>query len=129
MYRLNRCGYMRDKLDSCALQRIMTQSTLRRENGCGCDNKNESEINEIKRTGCGNQEPRESSENESCGCGCKNSESYNAEFNYSLAMVYSPYQQWQNLYCEDEGLLAGTIFKELDKPFYGSRCDGGKCNE
>ena len=52
-----------------------------------------------------------------------------SDFNYSLAMVYSPHQEFQNLYCEEEGFIAGTIFKELDKPFYGPKCRGGACNE
>ncbi len=59
------------------------------------------------------------------GCGNYHSDS----FDYSLAMVYPPEQIWQNLYCEEEGFFAGTIFKELDKPFYGHKCHGGVCNE
>lgn len=51
------------------------------------------------------------------------------EFNYSLAMVYSPEQAWQNLYSVEDGLCAGTIFRELDKPFYGPKCNGGNCYE
>ncbi len=51
------------------------------------------------------------------------------EFDYSLAMVYSPKQAWQNLYSVEDGLYAGTIFKELDKPFYGPKCNGGTCYE
>ena len=42
----------------------------------------------------------------------------------SLAMVYSPYQNWQNLYELEPGFCAGTIFKELDKPFVGCRNGG-----
>lgn len=51
------------------------------------------------------------------------------EFDYSLAMVYSPKQAWQNLYSVEEGLYAGTIFRELDKPFYGPKCYGGIGND
>lgn len=43
----------------------------------------------------------------------------------ALAMVYSPYQSWQNIYCEQDALMRGTIFEELDKPFYGPACMGG----
>ena len=39
----------------------------------------------------------------------------------SLAMVYSPLQEFENLYCPEEGLCAGTIFKDLEKPFWGAR--------
>ncbi|MBR5538822.1 MAG: spore coat associated protein CotJA [Clostridia bacterium] len=40
-------------------------------------------------------------------------------------MVYPPEQVWQNIYCVEEGFMVGTIFRELDKPFYGPRCHGG----
>ena len=39
---------------------------------------------------------------------------------YPLAMVYSPIQEWRELYDNDTGLSRGTIFKELDLPFMGS---------
>lgn len=39
----------------------------------------------------------------------------------SLAMVYSPCQDFEELYDNDEGLRRGTIFRELDKPFVGRR--------
>lgn len=42
----------------------------------------------------------------------------------ALAMFYFPLQNWQDLYCEEEGLVHGTIFKELNKPFYGPKCGG-----
>ncbi len=38
---------------------------------------------------------------------------------YSLAMVYSPIQQFCDLYEPDEGLSRGTVFAALEKPFYG----------
>ena len=39
----------------------------------------------------------------------------------SLAMAYVPKQYWRALYGEEEGLLAGTLFRELDKPFLGEK--------
>ena len=39
----------------------------------------------------------------------------------SLAMVYSPCQSFQGLHAPEEGLCRGTIFMELEKPFYGAR--------
>lgn len=59
------------------------------------------------------------------GCGTFSNEN----FDYSLAFVYPSEQIWQNLYHEAEGFVNGTIFKELDKPFYGPKCHGGVCNE
>ena len=39
----------------------------------------------------------------------------------SLAMVYSPCQEFEGVYEPMAGLAAGTIFRELEKPFYGVR--------
>ena len=36
-----------------------------------------------------------------------------------LAMVYSPVQEWRELYDNEAGLARGTVFKELDFPFWG----------
>ena len=38
---------------------------------------------------------------------------------YPLATVYSPAQEFDNLYELDKGFSAGTIFSELDLPFMG----------
>jgi hypothetical protein len=37
-------------------------------------------------------------------------------------MVYSPAQRFDNLYDPEEGLEAGTIFRDLDFPFYPTGC-------
>ncbi len=50
-----------------------------------------------------------------------------AEMNYRLAMVYSPYQEWQNIYCGEKALENGTLFAELNKPFAGYKCTKGVC--
>ena len=39
-----------------------------------------------------------------------------------IAMVYSPMQQWKELYDPCTALTNGTIFKELDLPFYPTPC-------
>ncbi len=39
----------------------------------------------------------------------------------SLSMVYSPCQEFEGVYEPMPGLAAGTIFRELEKPFYGAR--------
>ncbi|MGN0418142.1 MULTISPECIES: spore coat associated protein CotJA [Anaerostipes] len=36
-----------------------------------------------------------------------------------VAMQYVPWQHWNQIYCPEEGLRYGTIFPELNKPFYG----------
>ena len=37
----------------------------------------------------------------------------------SLAMVYSPPQEWRAIYPVGEAIDKGTLFSELDKPFLG----------
>ena len=42
------------------------------------------------------------------------------EQNYSVAMAYVPWQQWQSTYAPERGLQQGTIFPDLDLRFdYG----------
>lgn len=50
-----------------------------------------------------------------------------SDMNYKLAMVYPAYQEWQNIYCGEKALMVGTIFAELDKPFFGGKTNC-KCN-
>lgn len=38
-----------------------------------------------------------------------------------LAMAYVPWQHFHNTYEVDKALEYGTIFPELNKPFYGRR--------
>ena len=39
--------------------------------------------------------------------------------NRPIAMAYVPWQNWCDLYEAEKGFQCGTIFKELDKPFFG----------
>lgn len=39
----------------------------------------------------------------------------------SLAMMYVPFQRFENLYEPDNALERGTLYKDLDLPFYGSK--------
>ena len=46
----------------------------------------------------------------------------------SLAMVYSVSQSWRLINDGYEGFERGTIFDELNKPFFGDKCKrGGAC--
>ena len=38
-----------------------------------------------------------------------------------VAMAYIPFQQLGSVYTAEKALDAGTLFPELDKPFYGRR--------
>ncbi len=44
----------------------------------------------------------------------------------SLAMMYVPFQRFENLYDEEKALARGTLFAELDMPFYGGKRGMGK---
>ena len=37
----------------------------------------------------------------------------------TIAMAYVPWQDWENVYEPCKGLEVGTIFPELELPFYG----------
>ena len=53
-------------------------------------------------------------------CGCEKAQPYensNRLTGVSLAMVYSPYQEFTDLYSPEEGFEHGTIFMQLHKPF------------
>lgn len=44
----------------------------------------------------------------------------------SLAMMYVPYQRFERLYDEEKALERGTLFEELDLPFYGGKRGNAK---
>ena len=44
----------------------------------------------------------------------------------SLAMMYVPYQRFERLYGEEKALERGTLFEELDLPFYGGKGGNAK---
>ena len=39
----------------------------------------------------------------------------------SLAMMYVPYQRFENLYDAEKALESGTLFADLNLPFYGGK--------
>ena len=43
----------------------------------------------------------------------------------ALAIAYVKWQELQEVYDPEKGWRAGTIFPELDKPFYGRRARCG----
>lgn len=54
-------------------------------------------------------------------CDCPNTGVGGMEM-YPIAMGHIPWQQWQQTYALDRGLVRGTIFPELDLPFVMGRC-------
>ena len=84
---------------------------------CGC------EVNEPSRRAV------ERAEYVRCGCGEGAAEKTWGLRGYPLASVYSPLQDWREIYDPDTALKRGTVFKELDLPFMGGcsdDCGGGK---
>lgn len=120
------CGRSGSCNRSCGCENAAERIT--ENNGCGCNRRTDENARRNNGCGCGcpNQMPRREENENSCETPC---ETHNAEFDFSLAMVYSPSQEFQNLYCEEEALMTGTIFRELDKHFYGPKCHGGNCND
>lgn len=43
---------------------------------------------------------------------------------FPVAMLYVPWQKWNETYELDRGLMTGTIFPDLDRPFRGIRKGG-----
>ena len=117
---------------SCASNTANTTWKNRSE-GCGCAVPfPRAEAREEKSTcSCGESliQPREIRNTCSCGaarsiereCSCnKGAENNGILDGQSLAMVYSPYQNFDSLYDPRRGLCSGTIFSDLDKPFHGN---------
>lgn len=50
---------------------------------------------------------------------CNDRSGYDELSCFPLAMAYVPWQKWCALYEADKGFCRGTIFEQLDKPFYG----------
>ena len=46
-------------------------------------------------------------------------------YEYPLASVYAPLQEFRSIFDKDTALKKGTIFSELDLPFMGETVRGG----
>ena len=115
MYDMNQHGTTpRDRLDPRLFEQPAAAATSMQDtvSACGCGDGGAAR---------GSTAPRM----DSCGSSCTPDADMQMP---ALAMVYSPRQSWQRIYCAEDALLRGTIFEELDKPFYGPACMGGGCN-
>lgn len=60
------------------------------------------------------------------GCGCQSHmmpRNHCTEWNsYPIGMAYVPWQTFRDLHDCDQALCAGTVFRELEKPFKVGRC-------
>ncbi len=52
---------------------------------------------------------------------CSMNQGNDIDRDFVVAMAYVPWQKFGPLYEAEKGLMAGTIFPELDKPFLGRR--------
>ena len=66
-------------------------------------------------------------ENTQNGEGCGNNDGGWGLRSHPLAMVYSPLQEFRELYTPDVALDRGTLFAELDLPFEGDNGKKGGC--
>ena len=120
--RIDDC-FLAELLDYDGVQcKISELSDMRVKGNCGCNN-----MNSIPR-------PERTVQNPPCTCNenhnCGNTE--DSTFNvpklkgYPLAMAYSPFQEFEDIYDCETAHKRGTIFKALDFPFYGGACDSSK---
>ena len=92
--------------DSCARQ-------MEREN-CGCQMQRNSFEGQMQRNTCGCER----------SCTYMRQKGYLEESeSYPIGMSYTPWQSWKCTYDSHRGLMSGTIFPELEKPF----CAAGRC--
>lgn len=116
-----RCGCRRERYAdgsdnprSCADSRY----DARNNNCCEADNDN--------RCGCGNLDGCARSEKSR---DCINHRSLSIQTQgLPLVMSYAPDHEYHELYEDEEALVMGTLFRELNFPFYQSNCRGG-CSE
>lgn len=104
----NRCGMNNARMGNnrqcsngrqCPANRM--NDSMNRDNSCGCRRDN-------------NSYTQNSDNNMSRRCGDMEG--------FALAMAYVPWQMWNEIYPLNTGLQRGTIFPELDKPFFRGRC-------
>lgn len=78
-------------------------------------------INENRNCQC--NRTKEADQREYCGCEKKRFGANNTwSSTLPLAMVYSPFQKFENLYCEEEALEKGSLFSDLYLPFEAFCC-------
>ena len=92
---------------------------------CRCDD-NELELVEDLILGCPWRNENESGNGSSNGSGNNGCRMPDFENNVALAIVYSPDHSFDGMYEPEEGLMEGTMFRALNKPFMGRSIKGGK---
>ncbi|MBE6598520.1 MAG: spore coat associated protein CotJA [Ruminococcaceae bacterium] len=91
----------------------------RDNDGCGCARERDRDND-----GCGCARGRDR-DNDGCGCINRSSMSIQTQ-GLPLVMSYAPDHEFYELYEDEEALLAGTLFRPLNLPFYPTKC-GKNC--
>ena len=112
-YRRNAMRNVRPS-ERCGVPCVFGENIRERDSDCdlhsGCDKVKD--CDDVRRIACAQEE-------DDCDCDVKVLDTNLV--GAPLAMVYSPFQRFDNLFEPEEALCHGTLFMELFKPFYGSR--------
>ena len=100
----------RDRIDPELLRRLMEANNEGSDGGCGCRGADSGDFRRAE-SGPGQRERMQI-------------QPENGLRGRPLAMVYAPIQEFRSLYEPEEALEHGTIFRELDFPWYPTACKG-----
>ena len=112
----------RERVDDATLERLLGERGMSAASApvcCGMTEREDQTVHgETGGPGC--------TEDHGCVYGCGVATTWGLE-GYPLAIVYSPLQEWANIYDEMTALEKGTLFAELDKPLADTdtKCKGG----
>ncbi len=122
----------------CDRDRCEEQRENRSGNRCGCDSEEYGREHGRRESGkdCGCDHDRREQEwnggkcegrNRSCDS-CIDDERMKY---FRLAMAYVPWQEWEKIHEDETALARGTLFEDLDLPWYQSACDreNGTCRK
>ena len=107
----------RERIDDDLLLRILDDGE---PGGCNYGSVVKVKNQRVGREGCGSARQEVNNPGHTDEEGCRDRSCMSG---YALAMVYTPVQEWKDLYNDDDALSHGTIFSELYKPFYHG-CSG-----
>ena len=130
----NCCSSPRDRIDDELLENLLNEKeeffghsveySSRRNNTGRC---RKCQINVNPAISSQQARPKNYDDKPDTECGCDKNEECakkNCLSGYPIAMSYTPDQEWKDLFEIEEALYHGTIFRELELPFYPS-C--GRC--
>lgn len=125
-------GTPRERVDDELLRRLLREADeMSAECGCSPSRSQENGSSRCRdRSSSDGREQRNPRESGGCGCINERALSYRTQ-GLPLVMSYAPDQDFHELYEAEEALETGTLFKELNFPFYPVACGNGRscgCN-